>query len=454
MKPRITHALYRLMLVALALQAAPAGAQDKLPVLEPVEVRGYQGEEGQGLRLTFRRVRPNPALALWTVGEARMVVDALEEEFQQTKSSPGPRLLTEAHTRAMAGLVPLEDARPSALERAVREEYEALLGSALVELTGTLGSARWFQALKLSPRYMGAGVREAAVELFSSPAVLLSVGTSMVLYMMAWAAPEPLFSKAFAAAVTLGLLLTYSAAELYNVGQACLRLYREAEAARTREELEAAAERFGKALGGVGLRVLVTVAGAKLARGLPEVPKGGLWAGLSPPRFSMAAGSARGSVRVVAGTRAQVSVADGTVVLMGVTASTAAAAVTSAVSAARTTGACAESGQGGHQRHHLCTNKNEISESSGGPWTPRFEKIFTRAGMSLEDPANVIYLRDHKGPHPEAYHREIFKRLELALGTCRTRAECQAKLVSALDKIAGEVCTPGSPLNTLIRTKP
>ena len=59
----------------------------------------------------------------------------------------------------------------------------------------------------------------------------------------------------------MALLLTYSAAELYNVGQACLRLYREAEAARTREELEAVAERFGKALGGVGLRVVVTVAG-------------------------------------------------------------------------------------------------------------------------------------------------------------------------------------------------
>ena len=450
MKPSVTHSLYLLLLMALALQSAPAGAQDKLPVLEPVEVRGYQGEEGQGLRLTFRRGRPNPALALWTVGEARAVVEALEEEFPQTKSRPGPRLLTEAHTRAMAGLVPLEDARPSALERAVREEYEALLGLALVELPGTLGSAKWFQALKLSPRYMGAGVREAAVELFSSPAVLLSVGTSMVLYMMAWAAPEPLFSKAFAAAVTLGLLLTYSAAELYNVGQACLRLYQEAEAARTSEELEAAAERFGKAMGGVGLRVLVTVAGAKLARGLPEVPKGGLWASLSPPRFAMAGGSGR----VVAGTRAQVSVADGPVVLMGVTASTAAAAVTSAVSAARTTGACAESGQDGHQRHHLCTNKNDVSENNGGPWTPDFDGLFKKAGMGLDDPANIVYLRDHKGPHPEAYHSEIFKRLNDALENCKPLADCRAKLVDELDRIAGDVCKQGSRLNKLATRKP
>jgi hypothetical protein len=65
MHPRVTHALY-LLLVALLLQSAPAGAEAGLPVLEPVGVSGYQGEEGQGLRLTFKRLRPDPALAQWT----------------------------------------------------------------------------------------------------------------------------------------------------------------------------------------------------------------------------------------------------------------------------------------------------------------------------------------------------------------------------------------------------
>jgi A nuclease family of the HNH/ENDO VII superfamily with conserved AHH len=137
------------------------------------------------------------------------------------------------------------------------------------------------------------------------------------------------------------------------------------------------------------------------------------------------------------------------VVLMGVTANTAAAAVTSAVSAARTTGACAESGQEGHHRHHLCTNKNDISENNGGPWTPVFEEFFERAGMRLEEPANIVYLRGHKGPHPEAYHREIFRRLDDALRGCRPHAECRTRLVWVLDAIAGDVCTPGSPLHTL-----
>jgi len=74
--------------------------------------------------------------------------------------------------------------------------------------------------------------------------------------------------------------------------------------------------------------------------------------------------------------------------------------------------------------------------------------------MSLDDPANIVYLREHKGPHPEEYHREIFTRLTEALKGCRTRVECRARLVEELDKIAGEVCTPGSRLNKLATRKP
>jgi hypothetical protein len=455
MFPRFTPILSLLLLVPLTVGAAPAEVETRLSLLEPVTMSRYAGDEGQGLKLAFKALGPDPALARLTWEDARAVVAALEGGFKEANSRPGsPRAAPPGVLLAglLGGLPP--EARPSALERRVREEYEALLGAAQVSLPASLESARWFQALKLSPRYMGEGVREAAVEMFTSPAVVLSVGMSMMLYMMAWATPEPVFSKAFAAAVTLGLLMTYTAAELYNVGQACLRLYQEAEGARTREELEAAAERFGKAVGGVGLRVLVTVAGAKLARGLPEVPKGGLWARLSPPRFAFGGGGARGSVTVGAGTRAQVDVAGGTVVLMGVTANTTAAAATSAVSSARTMGACAESKQKDNHRHHLCTNKNDTSESTGGPWTPRFEELFERAGMSLDDPANIVYLRDHQGPHPEAYHSEIFERLRDALRGCRPHAECRAKLARALDEIAKEVCTPGSKLNKLATRKP
>ncbi|WPB78793.1 hypothetical protein KYC5002_06455 [Archangium violaceum] len=138
MKPRAAYALYVFLLVPWALLAAPAGAEARLPVLEPVAVSGYQEEAEQGLRLIFKKLEADPALALWRVEDAREVVAALEGEFKEAKPRPGLSLLSEAHTRTMAGLVPPSDTRPSALERRVREEYEALLGAPLMELPGSL----------------------------------------------------------------------------------------------------------------------------------------------------------------------------------------------------------------------------------------------------------------------------------------------------------------------------
>jgi hypothetical protein len=250
-------------------RAAPPEVGSRLPVLERVAVREHsESSLTLGLELTFKRLPPAPALARFSVEDARAFMESLEAAFQVPRPPSGPPpakrfLLSAAMTRTLLGLPP--DARSSSdLERRVRSGYEELFGPSPLPLPPSLENSRWFQALELSPRYMGEGVREAALAMLGSPAVAYSLAVSMMLYLAAWAAPEPVFSKAFAAAVTLGLLMTYTATELYTVGMACLNLYREAEAARTPEQLEAVAERFGKAMGGVGFRVLVTVAGAKL----------------------------------------------------------------------------------------------------------------------------------------------------------------------------------------------
>lgn len=121
----------------------------------------------------------------------------------------------------------------------------------------------------------------------------------------------------------------------------------------------------------------------------------------------------------------------------------------------RTTGACREASNKGDARgHHLATNKNDKSDASGGPWTPRFKYLFDRAGMSLDDPANIVYLIGHVGPHPEEYHEEVFRWLQNELGDCQTHATCRNKLVKALDQIASAVCTPGSKLNKLATRRP
>ena len=58
-------------------------------------------------------------------------------------------------------------------------------------------------------------------------------------------------------------------------------------------------------------------------------------------------------------------------------------------------------GKGVAPVHHICTNKNCISTARGGPWTPKFEAIFKKAGLDLDDAINKIAVPGHKGPHPK-----------------------------------------------------
>jgi hypothetical protein len=144
----------------------------------------------------------------------------------------------------------------------------------------------------------------------------------------------------------------------------------------------------------------------------------------------------------VAGATTVQMAADGSVIVTGVAAGTAAAAVGSA---------CTDGSEkkDGHHWHHLATNKNETSTQSGGPWTPLFEKLFAKAGMSLDAAENLVYLKGHKGPHPVEYHAEVFQRLDEALEGCHPVSQCKRKLVRTLNQLADEVCTPGSLLYQL-----
>ncbi len=136
-------------------------------------------------------------------------------------------------------------------------------------------------------------------------------------------------------------------------------------------------------------------------------------------------------------------VADGTLVVTGVAAGTAAASAGSA---------CTDGSEkvDGYYWHHLATNKNSVSTLRGGPWTPRFEDFFEMAGMRLDAKENRIYLKGHTGPHPKEYHDEVYDRFQRAMRNCGTIAQCRSKLVTTLEQLADEVCTPGSHLHRLI----
>jgi hypothetical protein len=80
---------------------------------------------------------------------------------------------------------------------------------------------------------------------------------------------------------------------------------------------------------------------------------------------------------------------------------------------------------------------------------PRFEKIFERAGMTLKDAENIVNIPGHAGPHPEAYHQEIFRRLTTATQG-KKAAAYKAELAAELKRIAKEAATVGTKLHTLL----
>jgi hypothetical protein len=375
---------------------------------------------GEGrVRLSLEEPRERLARELG-VAEARRVL----EEVRRAASDLGVR-------RSMVRRVSTQAADVEEWERRLWESYAARYGAEDLPPLEQMADARMRLALELSPRYMDAGLRDAARELFSDPLFITGVVASVVLYLSAWAAPEPIFSKSVAATVTLWLAMYFTVAELRHVGVVTWQLYREASQARSLRELEEAAEHFGRSTGAVLLRVLVMVVGWGVGKALPPMTRGG---GGVMVGGGMAEGLSLAGVEVMA---------DGTLVATGVWMGTVAKAAQQSVCGDGKT-------KDGSKRHHIATVRNKDSDARGGPWTPRFEDLFEEAGMSLEDPANTIHLKGHYGPHPEAYHQAVFTRLRLATAGCSDTAMCRRLLTDELRRIAEEICTPGSMLNGLI----
>ena len=330
------------------------------------------------------------------------------------------------------------DCAPRSQEQQIREEYIARYGPPTLALPESMTSSRLFLALRLSAHSMDDGFQEAAITLFNDPLFLSGIVLSATVYLAAWAAPEPIFSKAFAASLTVALALCFSVAELRQVAMAFLHFHGEVEQARTLAELEAAAARFGRALGGTGLRVLLMVASYGIGKALPPVPSGGSGGLMAPARYALPEG-----LMMHPAATAQV-VADGTIVLAG-------AALGTTSGAARAGSLCGDGTEKeGHQWHHIATDKNEFSRVQGGPWTPLFQELFERAGMNLSAQENLVYLKGHQGPHPEEYHRRIHRRLEDALEGCSGIEDCRHKLKTELRILAEEICEPGSSLSRFL----
>lgn len=287
--------------------------------------------EGQ-LRLTFPLPTFHPDMSRLGVEEVRPLLAAF--------SSLGPQGRLPLRLLEVPGSTHSNRNPAAPWESRLREDFFSIYGPPILPLPESLETSRLLLALQHSTRYMDDGIREAAQELFNAPAFIVSVSLSITVYFAAWLAPEPFFSKAFAAVLTVRLALLVGLVELGRLALACIRLYQEAESATSPQELEAASERFGRALGGTSLRVLVVVASLGMPQVLPKVPEGGLWTLLSPLRHAPSGGQALESIATTH------VVADGSLVVTGVAAGTSATSLCGELATCMITGG-AGGGSGG-----------------------------------------------------------------------------------------------------------
>jgi hypothetical protein len=293
------------------------------------------------------------------------------------------------------------------------------------------------------------GVDDAVGDL-TNPAALRAmvvslVGTALVMLV----APEPV-TKLIAIALTASLIAYLGTGPVWNLGQGFLRLMEESKNARSFSELEDSGHRFGKVLGDNGARVLIVVAltalGGKnvMAAQGPKLPSAAQAA-----LRAQAEGGFQLSAAFAGGVQS-ISIPAAGVLNIALAPTAVAAIAMGPGSSGEPGGNTVIPGDPDGEVHHICTTKNELSDKTGGPWTPLFEKLFKRADLPMEHVANKVRVRGHQGPHPREYHEIVLKRLTDAMRGCRGIAQCRAALTGELRNISQLVSTPGSELRNLL----
>ncbi|WP_434345079.1 AHH domain-containing protein [Myxococcus virescens] len=381
---------------------------------------------------------------------AQLVLDLrLDVAFREVEEDGHRSLLASS-----GGLVDGAQGRPapSAYERICQRQDEPHGCLSLLSGGFSLGpSERRMLALYFALDTVWSGVEDAIRDMVNPAALRAMVTTIIGTALVMLVAPEPI-TKVIAIALTASLIAYLGTGPVWNLGQGFLRLLDESRDAAGFADIERAGQRFGKVMGDNGARVLVLVAMAALGGKSAMAAQGP-----KLPGFAQAASRAQleGGFQLSGALVGEVqAISISSAGVLNVTlAPTAVAAVAMGAGESPEAAAGAVGGIQGDPEgevHHICTNKNDKSDRTGGPWTPRFERFFMQAGMKLSDPANLVRIRGHKGSHPAEYHQEVFRRLDLATKRCRGEARCRALLVDELAKIARELVREGSELRGLI----
>jgi hypothetical protein len=305
----------------------------------------------------------------------------------------------------------------------------ALVGGKYLDMQG-----RYMLAMALSKSPVLEEFKKALGEMVSMRAVLQAAIGTVVTLLVLLALPEPI-TKFVAAWATTALVLWVGASTLYNLVTGWFQLMEEVKTAATFEEIRDAGEKFGKLFSREAAQAFAMIVMALLthtAKGFAE-------------QVATLPGSAQVSM--------QAAGREG-ILLSEVGAVESVAVTSEGFSLALAPGAVAMAARGARadrtEKHHMATIANKKSTLRGGPWTPRFEDLFARAGMRLTDRRNIVPIQGHKGPHPQRYHDIVYERLDRALGDCSSIAQCRARLLPALDELAKLISTPGTELNRLV----
>ncbi|RKH90513.1 hypothetical protein D7Y21_06130 [Corallococcus sp. AB045] len=304
----------------------------------------------------------------------------------------------------------------------------------LLEEGPLLGSdGRYALAMAIAMDSVWNETAEALEGMASPQAVIASMTSAVTMYLLMWAMPEPV-SKGLAALITATAIAYLGVDTVWTLLDGWVTLVRHVDQATTFLQVRDEGEAYGAVLGRNAARIFVMLATAAI----------GNTAGLAMKAPTLP-GSAQAAVAVETQAGLQF-VALGGVRSVAMTAE--------GFTIALTPNAVAMSSRSGKpQRHHLATIRNEKSSKTGGPWTPRFRRIFKRAGMELKDPENIVEVPGHRGPHPRAYHDLVLQKLSTSLGDCRTVMQCREALTNALRALAEEASTPGTRINQLLTSR-
>jgi len=433
-----------------------------------------------------------PARVTFTATPERLPVEVTDAELRLFLRRVGPRLSSErfravmrefgvhveiAATRATGRVVfaSFSPTGPPPADPAIREYLSWCQPlDRCIALPGggrTFGpEARQAIALDFALHAVLPGIVESLHGLMDVRTLEAMVVATAVVYLALLAAPEPV-SKLIAAKLTYLLLGYVGVSTLWNLADGWREFARDVDRARAFEAVRAAGDRFGKRVGAQVARVLVMLVawglGGGLDASLPNValPEAGLASqglALEGEGATLAAVEQVQSVALGAG-RVHVAFTSGAAVAtkrkveeQEEEEAERREAQRPAPQVRRTPvvvpGVDEEERDDGNW-HHIATNKNDESTARGGPWTPQFRDIFEQAGMSLNDPANLVWVPGHKGPHPKEYHERVFRRLRDAVADCTSREACAVALSSELHQLATEIVTPGNPLNIWVTTR-